>query len=166
MKLKKTLIGGMAFALLTSTSLTSSFAMPGMNASATPSAVSGMEMSMSSSATTIMLNSDMMEGVNAKAHLKDIKEAMAQHGGKQTHHFMVEFSTENEGEKFDAGLAAVKIIDPEGNELSPLKMMAMEGSFGVDVELNKNGKYLFEVGTKLSDGKKRVFRFHHNNSNT
>lgn len=166
MKLKKTLISGVAFALLTSTSLTSSLAMSDMNHSTKTSAADGMEMSMTSTASSIMLQSDKMEGVNATAHLKDIKEAMAQHGGKQTHHFMVEFTTENEGEKFDDGLAAVKIIDPEGNELTPLKMMAMEGSFGVDVELNRSGKYIFEVGTKLKDGKKRVFRFHHNNSDT
>lgn len=163
MKLKKTIIG-MTFVFLASTSLTSSFAMQGMSHSATPNTVDGMEMSMTSTGTSIMLKSDIQEGVKAMAHLKDIKEAMAKHGGKQTHHFMVKFSTEGEEKQLDTGVAAVKIVDPEGNKLNPLKMMGMEGSFGVDVELNKKGNYIFEVGTKLNDGKKRLFRFHFDNS--
>jgi hypothetical protein len=76
---------------------------------------------------------------------------------------MVKFSTEGESLQIAAGLAAVKIVDPEGNKINPLKMMGMEGSFGVDVELTKKGKYTFEVGTKLDDGKKRIFRFHYEN---
>ena len=163
MRLNKTIIGGVTFVFLASIPLTSSFAMQGMNNPATPDAMAGMEMSMAATGADIKLNSDTQEGVKAMGHLKDIKEAMAEHGGKQTHHFMVRFSTEDEGIQIAAGLAAVKIVDPEGNKINPLKMMGMEGSFGVDVELTKKGKYTFEVGTKLDDGKKRVFRVHYEN---
>lgn len=166
MRMKKTIIGGATFGFLVATLLTTSFAMQGMGNSATPNAMAGMEMSLTATGADIMLNSDTQDDVKAVAHLKDIKEAMAKHGGKQTHHFMVKFSTEGEGVQIETGLVAVKIIDPEGNKLNPLKMMGMKGSFGVDVELSKKGKYIFEVGTKLEDGKKRVFRFHYENLNS
>ena len=161
MKLRKTIIGGMTMVLLSSTSLTTTFAMEGMDSSMGHDGMAGMEMATDSHGASIMLDSDIQEGVKALAHLKDIKEAMAEHGGTMTHHFMVEFSVEGTTDKLDTGLAALKIIDPEGQALSPKKMMAMDGSFGVDIELTKNGKYMFEVGTKLSDGKKRIFRFHY-----
>jgi len=153
MKFKKSVINAMAIIFLVSISVATSFAMPGM------------DMANESSKATIMLEGDIKDGVKAIAHLKDIKEAMARHGGSQTHHFMIKFEADGKNQIFDSGLAAVKIIDPEGNKLSPLKMMAMDGSFGVDIELSKSGKYQFEVGTKLSDGKKRTFLFHYNNPN-
>ncbi|MBU0480187.1 MAG: hypothetical protein KKG47_03680 [Proteobacteria bacterium] len=163
MKLRKTMIGGVACLFLVSALPVSLFAMPGMNHSTGKDSTAGM--AMASTATAIMLQTDLQEGVKAMAHLKDIKAAMAEYGSKETHHFMVQFSTEGDGQSLDTGLAAVKVVDPEGKELDPRKMMAMDGSFGVDVALNMKGKYQFEVGTKLKDGKKRVFRFHYENLN-
>jgi hypothetical protein len=162
MKIKQTLIGGMTFIALTSTPfITSSFAMQGMDHSGMDH--SGMEgMEMEARGADIVLKGDVQDGVKAQALLRDVSKAMAEFGGKETHHFMVEF-TSGDGKKLGEGVAAVKIIDAAGNTSTPLKMMGMDDGFGVDVNLAKKGTYVFEVGTKLNDGKKRVFRFEHNN---
>ena len=65
MKFKKSVINSMAIVFLVLISVATSFAMPGM------------EMANESSKATIMLESDIKEGVKAIAHLKDIKETMA-----------------------------------------------------------------------------------------
>jgi len=116
---------------------------------------SGMDMG----GDTIMLDNDMQEGVMASAHLRDISKKMKKLGMNQTHHFMIMFTDHNTQKAIDTGIVAVKVIDPEGNEHKAVKLMGMEGSFGVDVALNKRGKYTFEVGTKLADNTKRQFRF-------
>jgi len=107
----------------------------------------------------IMLDNDMQAGVMASAHLRDISKKMKELGMDQTHHFMIIFKDHNTKETLDTGIVAVKVIDPEGNEHKAVKLMGMEGSFGVDVALNKRGKYTFEVGTKLADDTKRQFHF-------
>lgn len=116
---------------------------------------SGMDMG----GDTIMLDNDMQEGVMASAHLRDISKKMKELGMNQTHHFMIMFTDHNTEKALDTGIVAVKVIDPEGNEHKAVKLMGMEGSFGVDVSLSKRGKYTFEVGTKLADNIKRQFRF-------
>ena len=116
---------------------------------------SGMDMG----GDTIMLENDMQDGVMATAHLNDISKKMEELGMDQTHHFMIMFKDHNTNKTLGSGIVAVKVIDPEGNEHKAVKLMGMEGSFGVDVALNKRGKYTFEVGTKLADNTKRQFRF-------
>jgi hypothetical protein len=39
--------------------------------------------------------------------------------------------------------------------------MGMEGHFGADIVLPEKGEYHFKVGTKLADGQKREYHFHH-----
>jgi hypothetical protein len=72
---------------------------------------------------------------------------------------MVFFSTMKDGQAITEGTVAVKVITPAGVKSEPLKMMLMGDGFGADVDLTSPGKYGFEVGTKLADGKKRVFTF-------
>jgi len=107
----------------------------------------------------IMLGEQTVDGVKAMAHLKDVKAAMSMMGMEGTHHFMVMLSDAESGKSIDSGLVAVKITDPEGNVASPLKLMGMQGHFGVDVTLTEKGEYQFEVGTKVKDGKKRQYHF-------
>lgn len=113
----------------------------------------------SKGAGQILIGSDIQDGVRGTAHLDDISKAMAELGMKATHHLMVTFKEEKGGKGVDSGMAAVKVIDPSGAKGEAVSMMAMEGSFGADLTLGKPGKYVFEVGTKLTDGKKRQYRF-------
>lgn len=116
---------------------------------------SGMEMD----GETLMLGEQVVEGVEAMAHLKDVKAAMAKVGMTYTHHLMVEFHRAPDGEPMEQGLAAVKITDPAGEVSSALTLVGMDGHFGADLTLAEKGDYLFQIGTKLADGKKRQYEF-------
>ncbi|WP_432822216.1 hypothetical protein [Trichloromonas sp.] len=114
---------------------------------------------MAMSGNMIMLGEQEVEGVEAMVHLKDVKENMAKMGMPQTHHFMVMFVDTNTGESVEQGIAAVKIVDPAGAESEAVGLMGMQGHFGADVALSAPGEYVFKLGTKLADGKKRQYEF-------
>ena len=116
---------------------------------------SGMEMD----GETLMLGEQVVEEVEAMAHLKDVKAVMAKVGMDHTHHLMVEFYRVFDGEPMEQGLAAVKIIDPAGKESGALTLVGMDGHFGADLTLAEKEEYLFKIGTKLADGKKRQYEF-------
>lgn len=107
----------------------------------------------------IMLGKQTEKGVKAAAHLKDVKEAMAEAGMEETHHFMVNFVDVESGEPIETGLVAVKIKGPSGSGGKPVKLMGMQGHFGADISLTEKGTYEFQVGTKLKDGTKRRYSF-------
>ena len=109
----------------------------------------------------IMLEGDMRDNIKGVAHLRDISKTMAEMGMDKTHHFMVTFKDDLTGKTIETGIAALKVVDPAGKKHDAVRMMAMDGSFGVDVSLTQKGKFVFEVGTKLDNGKKRQFKFHY-----
>ncbi len=109
----------------------------------------------------IMMDGETVDGVSAMAHLKDVRKAMAEAGMEATHHLMIMFEAESDARPIEEGSAAVKITIPGDKELEPLMMMGMVGHFGVDINMAEPGIYHFKVGTKLDDGKKRTFHFHH-----
>lgn len=114
----------------------------------------------SKGAGQILIGSDIQDGVRGTAHIDDVRKAMAEMRMKETHHLMISFKEDKGGKVVDSGMAAVKVIDPTGAKGEAIvSMVAMEGSFGADLTLAKPGKYVFEVGTKLADGKKRQYRF-------
>lgn len=114
-------------------------------------------------AKNISLPAAHQDGVMAMANLHDISEAMAKRGMKQTHHMMVMFTDMQDSKPLTEGIAALKITPPAGSQGEPMKMMLMGDGFGTDVELSAPGTYNLEVGTKLNDGKKRVFTFTYDN---
>lgn len=118
--------------------------------------MSGMAMG---GAKSIMLDTITQDGVAAMVHLNDVSEAMAKHGMKETHHMMLMFTDSQSNKPITEGTVAVKIIDPAGTKGEPIKMMPMGDGFGADVTLAAAGKYSLEVGTKLADGKRRVFTY-------
>jgi len=135
----------------------------GQMASAQPmvgdSPMNGMKMAEATNGTMIMLKGETVDGIKAMPHLKDIAAAMAKHGSPMTHHLMVNFTDARTGAVVGAGRAAVKVTGPTGETSKAVMMMPMEGGFGADLELPAPGNYVFEVGTKLDDGRKRLFTF-------
>lgn len=99
-----------------------------------------------------------VDGIEARAYLLDVREAMAKHGMKMTHHLMVEFVDADSGKALTKGRAAVKVRKGEGKESKAHKMMRMDGAFGTDLMLADDGHYQFRIGTKLG-GEKRTFEF-------
>jgi hypothetical protein len=108
---------------------------------------------------SIMLEGVEQDGVMATPHLADVREAMAKHGMKETHHMMVMFTDSKSGKPLTEGTVAIKVTDPTGVTSDPKKMIVMGDGFGADIALTAVGSYSIEVGTKLADGKKRVFFF-------
>jgi len=118
--------------------------------------MTGMDMANDKSSTMESVEKD---GVMAVPHLADVREAMAKHGMKETHHLMVMFTDVKTGKPLIEGTVAVKVTDPAGFKIEPKMMMLMGDGFGTDISLAAPGKYTLEVGTKLADAKKRVFIF-------
>ena len=104
--------------------------------------------------TAIMLENAHVDGVMAMTHLYPLAEGM-----KETHHMMVMFTGMEDKKPITEGTAAVKIVDPKGVKGEPIHLMLMGDGFGSNIALPESGMYTLEVGTKLADGKKRVFTF-------
>jgi hypothetical protein len=105
----------------------------------------------------IMLGEEVEDGVKAMFHLMPIDPQVLPAGHEATHHLMVMFNDIDTGKSLDTGTVAVKISSPEEKEAAPVKMMGMQGHFGLDVNLNQPGTWQFRVATKLADGKVRQY---------
>lgn len=116
---------------------------------------------MSSDGSMMIVGSMVSKGVKGMAHLKDVSAAMAEMGMKSTHHFMIAFIDETTGEQIDTGSVALKITNPDAKVGDPIPLIGMDGHFGADVTLDMKGEYHFRLGTKLADGTKRKYHFHH-----
>ena len=100
-----------------------------------------------------------IDGITATAELSDVREAMTQAGQTLTHHLQVAFKDLATNHNIEEGVAALKVILPNGEELAPSEMLGMDGHFGVDLQLTLEGKHTFKVGTRLEDSKVRQFVF-------
>lgn len=129
----------------------SAMAMKAMNTSSM-----GKNGGMSMGGNMVMLPDTTVDGVTAAAHLMDVKAKMAQHGMTTTHHLMVGFMDKSK-QMVKNGQVALRIESPDGKVSKATKLMSMSGQFGADITLDQPGKYKFMIGTKLSDGTKRVF---------
>jgi hypothetical protein len=103
----------------------------------------------------VLLQDEVVDGVKASAHLMDMK------GGGQM--IMVMFTEAEGGKMITKGRVAVKIESPDEKIGDPKKMKKSKGMFGTGVKFDQKGMYHFKVGTKLADGEKRTFHFHHEN---
>lgn len=118
---------------------------------------------MSADGTKYMLGAHEVGGVKVVAYLNDVQKKMAKYGLKKTHHIMVTFEDVSSGEAIESGSVAVKVKGPDESISKGIKLFGMEGSFGADITLDKKGMYQFEIGSVLSDGKKRKFLLHFEN---
>lgn len=102
-----------------------------------------------------------VDGVKAMFHLMPIDAGALPAGQQATHHLMVMFNDAKSGKQLAGGTVAVKITDPGQVEAKPVKMMGMQGHFGVDVNLDRPGVWHFRIAAKLADGKVRQFHSHY-----
>jgi uncharacterized protein involved in copper resistance len=108
-----------------------------------------------------MLDTEEVKGVKAMFHLYDVKSAMAKAGQSFSHHLMINFVDSKTGKAVEKGRVELKVTTPAGVEEKKQVLMGMAGGFGVDLILDQTGTYHFKLGTKLADGKKRMFHPHH-----
>jgi hypothetical protein len=104
----------------------------------------------------IMLQDKVVDGVKGSAHLMEMEGGMGQM-------LMVMFTDEKSGAMIMKGKVALKVESPDGKVGEARKMKISKGMFGVGVKFEQTGVYKYKVGTKLADGQKRTFHFHHKN---
>ena len=104
------------------------------------------------------LRDDVHSRAEIKAYGAETAASMAKMGMAGTHHFMVYFN-DLTGSELTDGLVALRIKGPDGETSAPIKLVGMGKGFGSDIVLDSPGQYDLEVGTKLKDGKKRVFEY-------
>jgi hypothetical protein len=105
----------------------------------------------------IMLDTVVTEGIEAEAHLQDLRKGASREGS--THNFMVGFKAIDKGTAITTGRAAVKVTGPDGQTGSAITLTPQDGFFRGDLALKQSGKYTFVVGSKLTDDKARQFSF-------
>lgn len=127
-------------------------------------AMQGMEHndSAGSGGKMILLDAAKTDGILASIHLLDVREQMETHGMKETHHLMVRFLG-TDGDDIVTGQVALKLESPDEQVSKAMKMVGMDGHFGVDIVLDQVGMYHFKIGTKFVDGKTRTFHTHFEN---
>lgn len=112
---------------------------------------------MSPAGAKYMLGVTEVDGVKSVAYLNDVQKLMSRYGLKQTHHIMVTFAEAVSGNPIETGLAEITVVGPDGIISEGISLLAMDGSFGADITLDRKGKYRFEISTSLADGVKRTF---------
>lgn len=98
-------------------------------------------------------------GVIATAHIAALDPAK---NAGQTHRVVVSFVNEKSKLPLAKGLVGIKHRKLFGDVSEPVWMRSVDNQpelFIADVSLNRRGTYLFIVGSKLEDDKKRQFTF-------
>lgn len=98
-------------------------------------------------------------GVEAKAYVTPVGPEM---DGESTHEVVVTFANEKTGAVVKKALVGIKHRKLFGEASDPVWMKSSKDQpelFKAYVSLKKRGTYLFIVGSKLEDNKKRQFTF-------
>jgi hypothetical protein len=101
---------------------------------------------------------EIVDGVKATFNVIDIQQKMKEMGMKETHHIMVMFTDARTGKMMSGGEVKIKVMGPDKSE-QVKDLMGMEGGFGSDFTMPKNGKYGVMCKFKLADGKVRSAKF-------
>ncbi|MEI6209218.1 MAG: hypothetical protein WCP20_20765 [Desulfuromonadales bacterium] len=107
---------------------------------------------------------EVVDGVKAtfkvmsmKEHMKAMNMALPKEM-KETHHIAVEFKDSKSGKALTEGEVKVKVQNPDKSDQTK-EMMGMQGHFGADFDMSKNGKYGVMCKFQLKDGKTRQAKF-------
>lgn len=107
---------------------------------------------------------EVVDGVKATFTVQTMADAMKAMGMeipagvKETHHLSVSFKDVKTGKPLTEGEVIVKIQNPDKSNQSK-GLMGMQGHFGADFNLSKNGKYGVMCKFQLKDGKIRSAKF-------
>ncbi|WP_303721788.1 hypothetical protein [Malonomonas rubra] len=114
---------------------------------------------MSPAGDKYMLGANEVAGVKSVAYLNDVRKLMAKYGLQKTHHIMVTFKEISSGKFLENGKVEITVMRPDGTIAKTVSLLAMDGSFGADINLDRKGKYNFEISASLADGVKRLFKY-------
>ncbi|MBV5339756.1 MAG: hypothetical protein J0665_09370 [Deltaproteobacteria bacterium] len=113
---------------------------------------------------TTAAHEEVVDGVKATFNIQAMADAMKAmgmempKGVKETHHISVSFKDLKNGKALTEGAAAIKVQNPDKSE-QVKELMGMQGHFGADFGLSKNGTYGVMCRFQLKDGKIRQAKF-------
>lgn len=108
----------------------------------------------------IDLGQDVYRNVIAKAQLNRLIGS-AEINGKVGYLLSVSFVDEKRGLPMMDGDVAVKITTPDASVELPIRLQPIDGAFQTEIYLESTGESQLKIGSKLSDDKKRIYRFFH-----
>ncbi len=107
---------------------------------------------------------EVVDGVKATFNVQTMADAMKKmemempKGVKETHHISVSFHDAKSGKALTEGAVSVKVQNPDKTTQTK-ELMGMQGHFGADFVLAKNGMYGVMCKFQLKDGKNRQAKF-------
>jgi hypothetical protein len=107
---------------------------------------------------------EVVDGVKATFSITSIAEELrakglaVPQGMKETHHLAAAFTAVAGKKPLAKGLVAIRVQGP-GQGSEPLELAAMDGHFGIDLDLSRQGSYMIMCRFVLDDGKKRQVMF-------
>lgn len=109
---------------------------------------------------------EVVDGVKATFSITGIADEMRAKGlalpkgMKDTHHLAAVFADVAGKKPLTKGLVAIRVQGP-GQGSEPRELAAMDGHFGVDLDLSQPGSYMIMCRFVLDDGRKRqaMFRY-------
>jgi sorbitol-specific phosphotransferase system component IIA len=113
---------------------------------------------------TTAAHEEVVDGVKATFNIQTMANAMKAmgmempKGVKETHHISVSFKDLKNGKALTEGAVAIKVQNPDKSE-QVKELMGMQGHFGADFGLSKNGTYGVMCRFQLKDGKIRQAKF-------
>ncbi len=113
---------------------------------------------------TNVAHEEVVEGVKATFNVQTMADAMKDmgmempKGVKETHHISVSFKDAKSGKALTDGTVTIKVQNPD-KSTQVKELMGMQGHFGADFELSKNGKYGVMCKFQLKGGKTRQAKF-------
>jgi hypothetical protein len=105
-----------------------------------------------------------VDGVKATFSITSIADGMRAKGMavptgmKETHHLAAAFADAGSKKPLAKGLVAIRVQGP-GQSREPRELAAMDGHFGIDLDLSRPGSYGIMCHFVLEDGKKRQVMF-------
>ena len=112
--------------------------------------------------TIIELGYDQSRGVKARAQLetKPILEANDPLGGHSSHYLIsVVFTDVATGKLLLEGQVAARTVTSNNQALKTIRLEAQPLKWSGLLTLPSKGETMIKIGSKLSDGKKRIYRF-------
>lgn len=115
---------------------------------------------------TLHLGKSTRRGVTAEAWLEPVPATLGSEtpAREEGGHFRikVEFRNASSGEALLDGQVAVRTYTPDAQQAETVRMTAGEEFWSAEVWLSEDAETMLKIGSKLSDGKKRIYRYFFN----
>ena len=112
-------------------------------------------------ARVVELGSETYRGVVATARLQIPQQSGESGSGAGVSCvLLISFASAASGQPLTEGDVAVKLGEVAGRLGRPLRLAPGDGGFSAVVTISRGAEWLLKIGSRLDDGKKRIYRFY------